>query len=292
MLRRLEVAAAVADSSNTVGQNVRRVHLRLPEEGLSGAQVLVSAALDWSITDVVLRRSQSLTGDQLAAVERFVERRLTGEPLAYIEGVREFYGRRFRVDPRVLIPRPETEHLVEEALACFEGGVLVDVGTGSGAVAITLALETTQGNSTVLGCDLSAGALEVARGNAQELGARRIHWLQSDLLSGVSATTELAGVVANLPYVASHDVSILPRDVVEFEPSLALYPQGRSVAGIRRALLQQACRRLRRDGFVALEVGAGQAGQARDDLLAEGFRQVTIGNDLAGIGRIVAGRKR
>ena len=197
-------------------------------------------------------------------------------------------GDAFAWGPGVLIPRPETEHLVEVALERCPAGPLVDVGTGSGIVALTVALENDARQSPVLGIDCSAAALDHARRNRELLGPADVAFVRGDLLAPLRSAPCLAGVLANLPYVEPRDLALLAGDVRDHEPEMALVPRGERPASIRRRLLEQAARRLIPGGLLALEVGAGQAGQARDDLLAHGFREIGIHNDLAGIGRIVS----
>lgn len=217
-----------------------------------------------------------------------VRRRLMGEPLAYLLGHWDFYGRRFAVGPGALVPRPETEHLVEEVLRREPRGWLAEVGVGSGALAVTVLAERVGEALRVVGTDCSVRALAWASENAARHRVRsRLALVRGDLLAGLRQG--LAAVVCNPPYVESRDYHRLPRDVRDHEPPEALVPVGESPRALRQRLVAQAWERLEAGGFLALEVGAGQAGEARDELLASGFRQVVIRNDWAGIGRVVAG---
>ena len=208
-------------------------------------------------------------------------------------GSQEFYGREFKVNRDVLIPRPETEILVERVLEELSAGVLVDVGTGSGAIATTLACEARSLDLQIVAIDRSLAALAVARENAENLaGARRIRFLHADLLSAIGGASRLHFVVANLPYVSENEWGRLQREVRDFEPKAALVPSQESTSALRRRLIRQCCERLVASGRVYLEVGAGQAGLARQELLAAGFRRVQIVNDYAGIGRVVTGQWR
>lgn len=231
------------------------------------AEVLMAHALGVS-------RSDLMSGDLSAPPDfaAFVERRLEREPVAYITGTKGFRHIDLDVDERVLIPRPETEHVVEAALELPEGTTVVDVGTGSGAIA--LALKQERPDLTVIGTDLSDEALDVARANGARLGLD-VEWLTGDLL----VPRHVEAVVSNPPYIRDHD--LLPPEVLH-EPSLALRagPDGLDV-------YRQLIPRLR-GSFVALEVGAGQADAVAD--LLEGWA-TEIRADLAGIDRVVVGRR-
>ncbi|HUA84389.1 MAG TPA: peptide chain release factor N(5)-glutamine methyltransferase [Bryobacteraceae bacterium] len=208
---------------------------------------------------------------------RYLHQRLNGSPTQYITGRQEFYGREFRVTPEVLIPRPETEHVVEAALAHAQGKA-VDIGAGSGAIAVTLALET---GARVVATDISEPALRVARKNAERLGAN-IDLICCDLASALaSASFDLA--VSNPPYVPESES--LPREVREHEPALALYagPQG---LDIYRRLIPEAERLLKPGGWLVLELGYALR-EAVTQMLGR-WRSVQVIDDLAGIPRALA----
>ena len=176
------------------------------------------------------------------------------------------------------------------ALAECTTGLFVDLCTGSGAVGVTLAAE--RAALRVVAIDLSRHAVACARANAAALGvAERVQVVRGDLLAAFAAAPRLDGVVANPPYVEPADFDRLDPSVQRFEPRLALAP-AEGAARFRERLIGEAAARLRAGGLLAIEVGAGQAGVARDQLLAAGFRAVRITNDLAGIGRVVSGRRR
>lgn len=207
---------------------------------------------------------------------RYLHQRIEGKPTQYITGHQEFYGRDFRVTPAVLIPRPETEHLIEAALRNPAQSIL-DVGTGSGAIAATLALET---NSRVTATDISIAALGVARDNARRLGAR-VQFVACDLASAFKdASFDL--VVSNPPYVPETDS--LPREVRDHEPSVALYA-GPDGLDIYRRLIPEAARILKPRGRVIMELGYRSA-EAVQSLL-KNWTDVEIDNDLAGIPRVI-----
>jgi release factor glutamine methyltransferase len=216
-----------------------------------------------------------------------LERRLAGEPMQYITGETEFYGLPFQVNRSVLIPRPETEHLVEKVLALaagFEKPRILDVGTGSGAIAVALAHELPE--AQVAAIDLSAAALAVARGNAERNGvAGRIRFVEGDLLAPF-AGEQFEIVVSNPPYVAESDRAQLDVEVRDYEPGLALFA-GNGLDVYRR-LIPDARAALAAGGFLALEIGYGQD-EAVAGLLAEaGFKQIEFTADLQGIPRVAS----
>ncbi len=211
---------------------------------------------------------------------RYLHQRIKGEPTQYITGRQEFYGREFRVTPDVLIPRPETEHLIEAALARGAEAIL-DIGTGSGAIAVTLALET---KARVTATDLSFAALRTARRNSQALGGR-VDFVACDLgaaLAGGSFNL----VVSNPPYIAGRDRSSLQAEVRDHEPELALFG-GEDGLAVYRRLVPEARRLLRPGGWLMMELGDARAVQ---EMCAE-WGGVEIVNDLAGIPRVLLARK-
>lgn len=217
-------------------------------------------------------------------------RRAGGEPMAYLAGEREFFGRTFRVDRRVLIPRPETEHLVEIALGLPlpERARVLEVGTGSGAIAATLAAERPRWR--VVATDRSLAALAVARTNAVRLGvAARVSALAADL----AAPLDLAGfdlLLSNPPYVDPAEMAELPRDVRDWEPVLALLSPGGGTR-IAERLLEQA-RALRPGAFLALEHGATQRAELLEAARSlGGYELVEARADLAGLARDVVFRR-
>ncbi|MBV8431792.1 MAG: peptide chain release factor N(5)-glutamine methyltransferase [Solirubrobacterales bacterium] len=244
------------------------------------AELLLGHVLGAGRAALVLDADSEL--DQIAA-DRFaalVSRRVAREPVAYILGRKEFRRVTLAVDPRVLIPRPETELLVEVGLSLPAGARVVDVGTGSGAVA--LALKDERPDLEVWGSDLSRDALAVAQVNSERLNLD-VHWLQGDLLDGVPGGFD-AGL-ANLPYVAVG--APLAPEITGYEPPAALFAGPDGLDDIRR-LADQAAGRL---PLLALEVGLDQ-GQAVSGLLRQvGFGSVEILADLAGHDRVVVGRR-
>jgi len=220
--------------------------------------------------------------------ESLVERRAAGEPVAYLVGWREFYGRRFRVGPEVLIPRPETEGLVEAALARLPPGAegsVADLGTGSGCVAITLALERPR--LTVVAIDASGDALQVASRNALEHGCT-VEFVESDWLSGL-AGRRFELVAANPPYVAASDPHLAQGDL-RFEPRHALTPGADGLSALTR-IIAQASRALKPGGWLLLEHGHDQAAAVREALASRGYLGLFTERDLAGIERISGGQR-
>jgi release factor glutamine methyltransferase len=216
---------------------------------------------------------------------RYLHQRLRGVPTQYITGKQEFYGREFRVTPAVLIPRPETEHLVTAALERLDAGSnVVDAGTGSGAIAVSLALERPV---RVVATDISAGALTIARENASKLGAR-VEFLRCDLISAL-ADASMDMVASNPPYVGLSERDGLQREVREHEPAIALFA-GADGNAVYRRLIADAGRVLRPRGWLLLELGYRSADAVRG-MLNENWSDVSTAGDLAGIPRVLAARR-
>ncbi len=248
---------------------------------------LLADALGKRRIDLYLEFDRTLSENELAPLREKVRRRAQGEPLQYLLGSWDFFGRAFRTDPRALIPRPETEILVEIVLKVIRAELssrtrLLDVGTGSGVLAITFALECP--NLQIVGSDVSPLALNLARENAERQGLnRRIEWVESDLLSSVSGPFDF--LVANLPYVPTAELLKLAPEVKR-DPPLALDGGPDGLVVIRR-LLQEAPKVLRDGAFVILEVGFDQAGRVADLLTAQKFRDISVENDYQGVRRFV-----
>jgi len=250
------------------------------------AEILLREVLEKTRVELYLDLDSELSPQQYNAYRVLVRRRCHDEPTAYILGRREFYGRDFLVDNRVLVPRPETELLVEKAIEFardYEAPLLADVGTGCGAIAIVLALEIPE--STVYATDVSADALIVARKNCDKHDAgRRVRLLKGDLLDVLPEPVDI--ITANLPYVREAD---LPRTgTVSAEPRLAL-DGGVEGLGQVRQLCHQAGKKLRPLGHLLLEVGQGQAGAVA--ILLRGLfpgARLEIIPDLSGIERLVS----
>jgi release factor glutamine methyltransferase len=245
------------------------------------------------VTGATVAQIVSYPGRQLGPVDRMrfeslVARRASGEPIAYLLGEREFYSRAFAVTPGVLIPRPETEGLVDAALARLpvDGNpAVVDLGTGSGCVGITIALEHTK--TRVLAIDASADAITVARRNATALACSNIDFVIGDWLKGIDGH-RLSMVVANPPYIAAADFHLGQGDL-RFEPRSALTPGDDGLAAIREIIIQ-APAALAGGGWLILEHGHDQGPAVRKLLAVRGFADVFTDRDLAGHDRITGGR--
>jgi len=226
---------------------------------------------------------------QAAAYELTVEARALGTPVAYLLGEREFYGRPFRVDARVLIPRPETETLVEAALGrvpASPAGVL-DLGTGSGAIALTLALERPRWAVTAV--DASEGALDCAQENAEALGCEGVVFVLSDWYAAL-AGWRFDLIVANPPYVAEADPHLAEGDL-RFEPRQALTDGSEDGLQSIRAVIGGAAAHLNPGGWLLLEHGYDQAEACRALFASHGYTEFAAFADLAGIIRVAAGRR-
>jgi release factor glutamine methyltransferase len=250
------------------------------------AEVLLAAALGLDRTALFVDPAREVTGPAVRAFQDAVRRRSAGrEPVAYITGRRGFRHIELEVDARVLVPRPETELLVEVGVELLPRGArVVDVGTGSGAIA--LALKDERPDLEVIGTDVSAGALAVARRNAARLGLDGVVELRAgDLLAGVGATD---AVLSNPPYVADGERAALAPEIVRHEPAGALFAGVDGLDVIRRLAPAAAAAGAR---LVAIEVGAGQAAAVAELMGAAGFARVQARRDLAGIERVVVGRR-
>lgn len=242
------------------------------------AEVLLAAAMGVDRAALIADPGRGLEPAEARAFQDAARRRTQREPVAYILGRKGFRRLELAVDPRVLIPRPETEHVVEAALGLPAGARVVDVGTGSGAIALALADE--RPDLEVLATESSAGALAVARANAARLGLS-VELLEGDLLEPVSGPVD--AVVANPPYVRAGEA--LAREL-GYEPVEALYG-GEDGLDVYRRLAPAAARA----SFVAFEIGAGQAGDVTALVRSAGFEAIEVVPDLAGIERVVVGRR-
>ena len=255
------------------------------------AEVLARQVLGWDRARFLTERNETASSVFLLKYEPLVARRERREPVSYILGSREFWGLPFEVGPDVLIPRPETEFIVEEALklvARDSNPIIVDAGTGSGCIAIALARELSF--ARLIATDLSRHALDVARRNAERHGvASRITFVETSFLDGVEAGVDL--VVSNPPYVPSISEPGLTPEVRDYEPAVALFGGEDGLDGLRK-VLEGAAVKLSPGGWLVMEFGCGQ-----DDCVADlvagvdGLDLVTIRHDLQDIPRTVVCRR-
>jgi release factor glutamine methyltransferase len=268
----------------TVSEEVRNAAAELAKVGCDtprlDAELLLARAMDSDRAAVAMRGDEEASSDLRTRYLALLSRRARREPVAYILGRKDFRRITLAVDPRVLIPRPETELLVEVALTFPAGVRVADVGTGSGAVA--LAIKDERPDLDVVGTDASASALSLARLNASRCRLA-VEWMQADLLDGV----ECDAVVANLPYIPTG--TELPVDVAEYEPRGALFAGPDGLDLIRRLVAQAGPRS--RLTTLALEIGAGQSDAVAALVAAAGFPHVERLRDLAGHERVIVGRR-
>jgi release factor glutamine methyltransferase len=256
------------------------------EDALLEGEILLRQALGIDRVRLYANLNSELSAEQENGVWHLVQRRLSGEPTAYIAGHREFYGFDFLVDRRVLIPRPETELLVETTLKLAQTRTITaiaDIGTGCGAIAISLALNLPR--IKIYASDVATDALEVARINCEKHGvAGRIQLLHGDMLEPLPEPVDL--ILANLPYVTEQETS--QAGLADFEPLIALNGGSDGLDGIRR-LCEQATDKLNPQGGMLLEIGWGQ-GQAVTNLLRRNFPSASLEiiPDLQGIERVIS----
>jgi release factor glutamine methyltransferase len=255
-------------------------------EAALDARLLAQHVLGWDAARLLTHETEAAPDDFRDSFTALVARREAREPLAYVTGQKEFWNLRFVVTPKVLVPRPETELLVESALQLFPDRDVsfsaADAGTGSGCIAVVLAKERPR--AVILATDLSPGALAVARLNAGRHGvAHRIEFLETDLLEGAPEPFDL--IISNPPYVPSIDGPALQPEVRDYEPAVALFAGDDGLAAIRR-LITESVLRLNPDGLLVFEFGFGQE-PAIVQLVAAtpGLRLREIRKDLQGIPR-------
>ena len=272
--------------------NIRELVSSLIALPLSRAEVrmLVSHVLQRDAAWLVAHDDDVVSDDEKLHIESLASRRVQGEPIAYLLGEREFFGRTFRCSPAALIPRPETEHLVEHVLTLVETcgkATILDVGTGTGCIALTLALERSNAHITAL--DVSPDALSLARENAANLHANNVKFMQSHWFSAISPGVKFDLVVSNPPYIVPGDPHLRQGDL-RFEPAIALAD---AIDGLEsyRQLARGAMTHLKSGGWLVVEHGYDQ-GESVPALIKEnGFTEVRTHFDLAGHPRVTAARK-
>ncbi|MBX3128224.1 MAG: peptide chain release factor N(5)-glutamine methyltransferase [Polyangiaceae bacterium] len=257
------------------------------------AELVIAHALGVDRIRLILERDRPLSPAELAGVRELIKRRRGGEPVSYILGSREFYGLPFRVAPAVLIPRADTETLVEVALAATRArsmhGALLDLCTGSGCVAIAFARQ--RRTWRVTGADIEEAALEVARHNALRLGVLpNVDFVQGDLFDAVASPRRFDAIVGNPPYIPSTLVEQLDPGIRDFEPRIAL-DGGADGLDIVRRIVSGAAERLTPGGSLALELHYDQAERVSALLAAAGFGEIAVHRDHAGHQRVVSAKQ-
>lgn len=291
----------MSESSNegslTIADALREASARLRVAGLAEprreAGTLLAHALGRDSAFLITHADEELTAEQLSAFRARVERRAAGEPFQYIAGRQEFYGLDFEVSPDVLIPRPETELLVEKALELLKDSdapLLCDVGTGSGCIAVTLLRERQDARAFAL--DVSSAALAVAARNAARHGlGERLRLLVSDcfdaLRDGEHGGLRFDLVASNPPYIAEPDIECLQKEVRDHEPRVALTPGGDGLSIIRR-LVAEATEFLKPGGHLLIEIGYDQHERVAALIDPKVWTLLEIHKDLQGIPRTVA----
>jgi release factor glutamine methyltransferase len=257
------------------------------ENSRLNAEHLMAHALGRKRIELYLDFDRELTEVELGPLRELVKRRSEGEPLQHLLGTVEFCGLTFLCDKRAMVPRPETEQLVELVESRIENreSRIVDIGTGSGVIALTLAAKFPE--TKVYALDISEDALALARSNAEQLGlTERVHFSKSNLLENISERFDL--IVANLPYISMQDRQSLSSEVLH-DPAIALFGGSRGDELIRD-LIEQAPPHLQPNGLLALEIGMGQSEPLREFLMQKNFHDIESKKDYSGIPRFLFAR--
>jgi release factor glutamine methyltransferase len=278
----------------TVGELLKRATEILREKGIESARLDAELLLTFSLgfKDRVKLYSEfdkPLTESEVENYRQLIKRRARGEPVAYITGEKEFFGFKFRVKRGVLIPRPETEILVEavfDEIKDKENLKIVDVGTGSGCIILSLC-KLLKKNNEYIGTDISSTAINVANQNKESLGCQCVKFIRTNLLEGIEKPIDV--VISNPPYIPLGD-KMLDKNVLKFEPPIALFG-GKDGLQVIRSLVEEATRKLTKKGLIALEIGIGQHEKVRELLGEKGFTDIKILKDLARIERVILARK-
>ncbi len=248
----------------------------------------LSYAWDLSFSELAINLDRDLSAEEEETFKRILKDRAKGRPLQYCLGKWDFYGRTFKVDERALIPRPETERLVEEVLKRgIEGKILVDVGTGSGAIVLSLALESLESGKMpekLIGSDISGPALDLARENEKLFFRdKMVQWTMGDLLEPIKQKVDW--IVSNPPYIDYAEKGNLQREL-DYEPQEALFAEERGLAVYRRLISQAACR-LKDGGRIGLEIGQDQARDISAMLESQSFENIEILKDYNNRDRMI-----
>jgi release factor glutamine methyltransferase len=284
-----------ADPSQRIDATLTAAAARLEAAGVASAcldaELLLRHVLQWDRAALLTRSTETLDADARGRFLGLVAERAKRRPLQHLVGTQAFWRHEFRVTSDVLIPRPETEVLVEaalERLAAIPRPVIVDVGTGSGCIALSLAAELPE--ATIRATDISARALDVARENARRLGLEgRVTFHEGDLLSPVASLGPFDLVASNPPYVDASEIEALAPEVRDHEPRLALVPPGDAYAVYRR-LAPAARATLRPGGLLLLEIGKGMADGVSALCVGSGLLVEAVIPDLQGISRTLVAR--
>jgi release factor glutamine methyltransferase len=283
--------ATIAEALKEAGERLRAASV--PND-LLDAQTLLAEAIGKDRTYLIINFNEQLLEDLLEKFRAMVERRAAGEPLQYITGHQEFFGLDFEVTPDVLIPRPETELIVEETIRIVQQDriarpVIVDIGAGSGAIAVTLAREL--GDARVIAGDISEAALRVARRNAARHGLEdRVDLVASDLLDAFTEEGYADFILSNPPYVSEEEMASLQREVRDWEPRMALTNSNDGLSLYRR-LLKDSPSRLKPGGYLICEMGYTQSGKISAMIDSEVWDSPRLLDDLQGIPRTIVLRK-
>jgi release factor glutamine methyltransferase len=287
---------ATGSVGETLREGVRRLEgASVPSAGLS-AELLLMKVVGRDRAWLYAHPEQVLAASEISSYFELISARAAGTPTQYLTGKQEFWALDFEVTRDVLIPRPETEHVIEVTLARLGAArrnsplLVADIGTGSGCIAVALAKELP--SAKICATDISAAALEVAHRNATRHGVEsRMIFVQSDLFADFAEPAHFDVIISNPPYVARRDADSLQREVREHEPSIALFAGDDGLA-VYSSLIAQSGERLAPGGLLVLELGAGQF-EVVGDLLdpARGWTRVTANEDLAGIIRVISAVK-
>jgi len=262
---------------------------KLSESGIEGAardaRILTAYALQIPISELSLKINEQVSGEMTSKLEKLILRRTHREPISKILGRREFWGRTFSINENVLDPRGDTETLIEFVIEKPVKSVL-ELGTGSGAIAITLACEWKEVHVTAI--DISKEALSLAKSNAEKFNVQnKIDFFKSDWFEAVKGSFDL--IISNPPYIGLIEKDEISTEVIKYDPEISLFA-GRDGLDAYRRIIPSLPKFLNPDGFVALETGASQSNQVRNMMNAVGFIDVKIVKDLSGKDRLVAAK--
>jgi release factor glutamine methyltransferase len=283
---------SIAETLKNASERLRAA--AVPNDVLD-AQTLLAEALGVDRTYLIVNFDRRLDAVELERYRALIDRRAAGEPLQYIVGHQEFFGLEFEVNPAVLIPRPETEIIIEETIRLvqkdqIERPLIFDIGTGSGCIAVTLAREI-EGARIVAG-DISLDALRLAKCNAARYDLQqRIDFLASDLLDAVIESSEADFIISNPPYISESEAPTLQREVRDWEPHIALTDFADGLSFYRR-LLNDSPARLRSGGYLICEIGYTQAEAVTALIDSQAWREPYLLDDLQGIPRTIVLQKR